>query len=113
MLCYCVLQMVQTENPTMQVEHAISDGYDVRSFLYWTLVDNFEVRSYLPAPAAGASPGCTLIWHVQARLRALRCAAASLPSAQKNGRESVSAGALGGSLEQQVLTNRDVSRRML
>ena len=29
----------------MQVEHAISDGYDVRSFLYWTLVDNFEVRS--------------------------------------------------------------------
>ena len=32
----------------MQVEHAISDGYDVRSFLYWTLVDNFEVRSTSP-----------------------------------------------------------------
>ena len=31
----------------VQVEHAISDGYDVRSFLYWTLVDNFEVRSCL------------------------------------------------------------------
>ena len=29
----------------LQVEHAISDGYDVRSFLYWTLVDNFEVGS--------------------------------------------------------------------
>ncbi|KAK9824973.1 hypothetical protein WJX81_001475 [Elliptochloris bilobata] len=24
------------------VEHAIADGHDVRSFLYWTLVDNFE-----------------------------------------------------------------------
>lgn len=30
---------------SVQVEHAISDGYDVRSFLYWTLVDNFEVRA--------------------------------------------------------------------
>lgn len=32
----------------MQVEHAIADGYDVRSFLYWTLLDNFEARSRSP-----------------------------------------------------------------
>lgn len=26
----------------MQVEKAVQDGYDVRGFMYWTLVDNFE-----------------------------------------------------------------------
>ena len=26
----------------MQVERAVKDGYDVRGFMYWTLVDNFE-----------------------------------------------------------------------
>lgn len=26
----------------MQVEKAVEDGYDVRGFMYWTLVDNFE-----------------------------------------------------------------------
>ena len=26
----------------MQVQKALQDGYDVRTFLYWTLVDNFE-----------------------------------------------------------------------
>jgi Glycosyl hydrolase family 1 len=24
------------------VRHAVSDGHDVRGFMYWTLVDNFE-----------------------------------------------------------------------
>ena len=28
----------------MQVEHAVADGYDVRGLMYWTLMDNFEVR---------------------------------------------------------------------
>jgi len=28
----------------VQVEHAVADGYDVRGFMYWTLMDNFEVR---------------------------------------------------------------------
>ena len=37
-----------------QVEHAIADGHDVRSFLYWTLVDNFEVRAARPAAVRGA-----------------------------------------------------------
>ena len=56
-----LLQMTQSDgvNMAMQVEHAISDGYDVRSFLYWTLVDNFEVLC-LPAPAAGIS--LTVLW---------------------------------------------------
>jgi hypothetical protein len=27
-----------------QVEKLIDDGYDVRGYYYWTLVDNFEVR---------------------------------------------------------------------
>lgn len=26
----------------MQVRHAIDDGFDVRGFMYWTLIDNFE-----------------------------------------------------------------------
>ena len=26
----------------MQVQRAVQDGYDVRGFFYWTLVDNFE-----------------------------------------------------------------------
>jgi beta-glucosidase/6-phospho-beta-glucosidase/beta-galactosidase len=26
------------------VERAVRDGYDVRGIMYWTLVDNFEVR---------------------------------------------------------------------
>lgn len=26
----------------LQVEKAVEDGYDVRGFMYWTLVDNFE-----------------------------------------------------------------------
>ena len=30
----------------MQVEKLIDDGYDVRGYYYWTLVDNFEVRSF-------------------------------------------------------------------
>jgi beta-glucosidase len=25
-----------------QVERAVKDGYDVRGFMYWTLIDNFE-----------------------------------------------------------------------
>ncbi len=28
----------------LQVEKLIDDGYDVRGYYYWTLVDNFEVR---------------------------------------------------------------------
>ena len=28
--------------PPVQVEKAVQDGYDVRGFMYWTLVDNFE-----------------------------------------------------------------------
>jgi beta-glucosidase/6-phospho-beta-glucosidase/beta-galactosidase len=28
-----------------QVEKLIDDGYDVRGYFYWTLVDNFEVNS--------------------------------------------------------------------
>ena len=28
----------------MQVEKLIDDGYDVRGYYYWTLLDNFEVR---------------------------------------------------------------------
>jgi beta-glucosidase/6-phospho-beta-glucosidase/beta-galactosidase len=27
-----------------QVIRAVNEGYDVRGFMYWTLVDNFEVR---------------------------------------------------------------------
>ena len=27
-----------------QVEKLIDDGYDVRGYYYWTLLDNFEVR---------------------------------------------------------------------
>ena len=27
-----------------QVEHAVADGYDVLGLMYWTLMDNFEVR---------------------------------------------------------------------
>ncbi len=27
---------------TVQVQKAVEDGYDVRGFMYWTLVDNFE-----------------------------------------------------------------------
>ena len=30
-----------------QVEHLIDDGYDVRGYFYWTLIDNFEVRNPL------------------------------------------------------------------
>jgi beta-glucosidase/6-phospho-beta-glucosidase/beta-galactosidase len=26
----------------LQVERAVKDGYDVRGFMYWTLIDNFE-----------------------------------------------------------------------
>lgn len=26
----------------MQVEAAVRDGYDLRGFMYWTLIDNFE-----------------------------------------------------------------------
>ena len=26
----------------MQVEAAVKDGFDVRGFFYWTLIDNFE-----------------------------------------------------------------------
>ena len=26
----------------VQVQRAVEDGYDVRGFFYWTLVDNFE-----------------------------------------------------------------------
>ncbi len=33
----------------VQVEKLIDDGYDVRGYFYWTLVDNFEVSI---APAA-------------------------------------------------------------
>ncbi len=29
----------------MQVEKLIDDGYDVRGYYYWTLLDNFEVRA--------------------------------------------------------------------
>ena len=29
--------------PCAQVEKAVDDGYDVRSFMGWTLIDNFEV----------------------------------------------------------------------
>lgn len=28
--------------PVVQVEKAVEEGYDVRGFMYWTLVDNFE-----------------------------------------------------------------------
>lgn len=31
-LCFCILQ----------VARAIKDGYDLRGFMYWTIVDNFE-----------------------------------------------------------------------
>ena len=34
----------------MQVEKLIDDGYDVRGYYYWTLVDNFEVRIILIQP---------------------------------------------------------------
>ena len=27
----------------VQVEKLIDDGYDVRGYFYWTLIDNFEV----------------------------------------------------------------------
>ena len=36
----------------MQVEHAVADGYDVRGLMYWTLMDNFEVRTQTPGTAA-------------------------------------------------------------
>lgn len=26
----------------VQVERAVKDGYDLRGFMYWTLIDNFE-----------------------------------------------------------------------
>jgi hypothetical protein len=32
------------------VEKLIDDGYDVRGYYYWTLVDNFEVRIILIHP---------------------------------------------------------------
>lgn len=39
----------------MQVEHAVADGYDVRGLMYWTLMDNFEVRTQTPGTAAKCS----------------------------------------------------------
>ena len=30
----------------VQVEKLIDDGYDVRGYYYWTLIDNFEVRTW-------------------------------------------------------------------
>ena len=60
----------------MQVEHAISDGYDVRSFLYWTLVDNFEVCSAACASSTSFRP--SLEGHAcQVAAEAPRCATAS------------------------------------
>ena len=34
------------------MERAVRDGYDVRGLMYWTLVDNFEVRrcAVIPDP---------------------------------------------------------------
>ena len=49
----------------LQVEHAISDGYDVRSFLYWTLVDNFEVRSCLHQQQASPFLPLKCTWDMQ------------------------------------------------
>ena len=41
----------------LQVEKAVHDGYDVRSFFAWTLIDNFEVCAALPhAPPLTAAP---------------------------------------------------------
>ena len=34
-----------------QVEKAVDDGYDVRSFMGWTLIDNFEVWCRPSCPA--------------------------------------------------------------
>jgi hypothetical protein len=31
------------------VEKLIDDGYDVRGYFYWTLIDNFEVGTLVPA----------------------------------------------------------------
>ncbi len=69
--------MMQERRPRrfgLQVEAAVKDGFDVRGFFYWTLIDNFEwnfawVRTLLAwvsqaYPAVSAVFRCPLALHV-------------------------------------------------
>ena len=38
-------ELIVSHSP-VQVEKLIDDGYDVRGYYYWTLIDNFEVHTW-------------------------------------------------------------------